>query len=91
MIRTEQNLRYRPRSLSFAYGKEHCQHPKIRPLGLHEAKQLLKNHRLLVQQEDIDTPLDEKPKLPFADGEEEERKIQTLEDITARYENNLIF
>ena len=83
-MRTEPNLSYRPRSLSFSYGREQFQHPKMRPVGLHEAKNLLRNNRNLIFQNEIETPLDEKPRLPSADGEEEERKIQTLEDITAR-------
>ena len=84
MIGTRQNLSYRPRSLSFAYGREHCHHPKLRPLGLQEAKKLLRGKSLL-HQDEVEAPVDEKPKLPPADGEEEERKIQILEDLTARY------
>ena len=56
----------------------------MRPLGFHETKQLLRNNRTLLHQDDKEAPLYEKPKLPDADGEEEERKIQILEDLTAR-------
>ena len=84
MMKTERNLSYRPRSLSFSYGRDQCQHPQMRPLGFHETKQLLRNNRTLLHQDDKEAPLYEKPKLPDADGEEEERKIQILEDLTAR-------
>ena len=84
MIKTERTLRYRPRSLSISYSEEQCQHPKLRPLDLQEAKNLLRNHRTLLKQEEVEAPLYDRPKIPEPDGEDEERKAEILGDITAR-------
>ena len=56
----------------------------MRPLGLQEAKNLLRNHRTLLKQEEVEAPLYDRPKIPEPDGEDEERKAEILGDITAR-------
>ena len=87
MMKTEHNLRYRPRSLSFCYDTDRCQHPNLRPLGLHEVEQVLRQNAPLLEQDEIEYGqlLDIKPKLPYTESDEEERKFQMLKNLTCRY------
>ena len=83
MLKTEQNLRYRPRSLSYVYDRDK-RRLKERPLSLHDVEQLLKQNTPLLEQDEIERSLDNNPKLPQTEDQDEERKLQILKDITSR-------
>ena len=87
MLKTE-TLRYRPRSLSYAYDRNKCQHPNLRPLGLLEREQLL-----LRPPPDFNDDISpdgtprasiQPPKLPVPHNPEEWDKVEQLRDMTNR-------
>ena len=78
----------RQRSFSFsAEGK--CRHPNVRPLGLAEAEQLLRNAPLkdvIVEDEEVEEMI--KPQLPMTRNRVEDLRVQASTSCTLRFLHN---
>jgi len=87
-------LRYRPRSLSYRYDRDKCQHPNLKPLGLvaheqvllREAEDYYDNEFTGGESSTATAAATESPVLPVPANAEEWTRVEILEEMTNRFE-----